>query len=648
MGEQKQAGRVARYSPFGSSAHSGIRISALGLVIAACSGGSVTPEPGQQTSGPVEAGVAASRDTAPEISPSAVTASSVESASASDVASTLTLSDTTTLRESGETSADATSLFASTSMYDDAGLGVSTWLDHTGFDAGASSTSTGPRLTGGLESTASSSETSGDAGFDGGIEPWDGPAIVAKSGFIDLDANAYVRHNVALTSSSARMFYSFHPADENPHVAPTFVFFNGGPGYATSLGLMARGTGPMTVGSPADSTALVENPWSWTQFGNLLYIDTRQAGFSYATLEDPEVEQSRLDERYENNFNDYTDSADIVRVMLRVLASTPGIQDNPIVIVGESYGGVRAAMTIEFLFNANGLRTQTWYTDPALADEVAAHFAAISDEVDGPEEQIVAQVLIQPFVAHTQFEDQADVFCAPGSPEAEVADEVGADCMNLKSYRDVYNITQAEGWSDWIDVVAGEHLMNVDSLQAILGVDPLGIDGLKASDRAGAFRFQSVYLTEAQPEFDEALGSLNPWDAYHVILNRAVYNDDKYTNPVPCVYFSMALARADAFITDGDFDVVVDTPVLPTTLMKCQERVSLPFVDSIVATHDAIGDEARPGHWTVTYNGNSPIGAGERKVRWPRYEAGHMVATDQPQQLFEDVQAFLLERGVIL
>lgn len=639
MGEQKQVRRVARYSPLGSSVARVTCVSAMGLVSAACSGGSVTAEPGPLTSGSVESGGSSSGDTS-----SGNMAISVDSTSIGGGPSSSSLSEMVTSSESGETSSvgSATTLLAST--YEDAGSGLSTWLDYTGLDGGVSSTSE-PGLVSTVE--VSSGETNSDAGSDGGIEPWDGPAIVAKSGFIDLEANAYVRHEVALTSSSARMFYSFHPADENPHVAPTFVFFNGGPGYATSLGLMARGTGPMTVGTPADDTALVENPWSWTQFGNLLYIDTRQTGFSYATIASPGVEQSRLDERYENNFNDYTDSADIVRVMLRVLKNTPGIRDNPIVIVGESYGGVRAAMTLEFLFNGNGLRTQTWYTDPALADEVAAHFAAIEDEVDGPDEQIVAQVLIQPFVAHTQFADQADVFCDPGSREAEVADEVGTDCQQLKSYRDVYNIAQPYGWSDDLDVIAGEHLMNVDSLQAMLGVDPLGIVGLKASDRTGAFRFQSNNLTQAQPAFDQALGSLQPWDAYHVILNQAIYNDDKYTNPFPCVYFSMALARVDAFITDGDLDVVVDTPVLPTTLMKCQQLVSSPFVDSIVATHDAVGDEARPGHWTITYNENSLAGAGQREVRWPRYEAGHMVATDQPQQLFEDVQAFLMERGVI-
>lgn len=643
MSEQRARRCVARHSPL----RLGMRAAALGLLGAACSGGSVTLDPGPAPA--AEAGVSSTHD-----SDSSSLASS----------NTVVTIDTTgievqTTPSSGETSAssetivtlESTSVLASTSVSGDAGSGLSTWFDSMRIDAGSSADT---RLISSLESTVSgSSDTSWsdatmvDAGFDGGLEPWDGPAIVAKSGFIDLEANDYVRHDVALTSSSARMFYSFHPANENPHVAPTFVFFNGGPGYATTLGLMARGTGPMTVGTPEDDSALVPNPWSWTQFGNLLYVDTRQTGFSYATIADPEVEQSRLDERYDNNFNDYTDSADIVRVMLRVLANTPGIQDNPIVIVGESYGGVRAAMTIEFLFNSAGLRTQTWYTDPALADEVSAHFEAIADKVDGPEEQVVAQVLIQPFVAHTQFEDQSDVYCEPGSREAEVADEVGTDCQQLKSYRDVYNISKPDGWSDEIDVIAGEHLMNVSSLEAMLGVNPLDVVGLKAADRAGAFRFQTNYLTQAQSAFNQALGAPQPWDAYHVILNQALYNPDKYTNPYPCVYFSMALARVDGFITDGELDIVVDTPVLPTTLMSCQQLLSRPFVDSIVATHDPVGDEVRPGHWSVTYNADSPLGAGTREVRWPSYEAGHMVATDQPAQLFEDVQAFLRERGVI-
>jgi carboxypeptidase C (cathepsin A) len=75
--------------------------------------------------------------------------------------------------------------------------------------------------------------------------------------------------------------------------------------------------------------------------------------------------------------------------------------------------------------------------------------------------------------------------------------------------------------------------------------------------------------------------------------------------------------------------------------------LSQPFVDSIVANHDQLGNEVRPGQWVVTYNDNSVVGAAQRVVRWPVYEAGHMVATDQPQQLFEDVGAFLRERRVI-
>lgn len=497
--------------------------------------------------------------------------------------------------------------------------------------------------------TWSESSQPSSAAVDAGPEPWDGPPIVSRAGYVDIEPLTYSRNGVVRTSSSARLFYSFRPADEDAHLATTFVFFNGGPGYGTSLGLLARGTGPMTVGSPEDSTALVENPWSWAQLGNLLYIDTRQAGFSYSTIADPSDSVARRAENSEVNFNDYLDPADLVRVMLRVLAATPGIQDNPVVLVGESYGGVRATMMLTYLLNPALLRTSpNFYTDAALADEIDAHYAAVGHNYADPRDQFPAQVLIQPFIAGTQFEDQAVIRCLPGSTEAILAEQYGIDCEDIDALRDSYNIREQFVWSDELDVVATAHVTSVPSLQLLLGVDPTQIVGLGAADRVGAFRLHTSRTLPAQPSFVEALGIIESWDAYHVASNYSNFNYDLYDNPYPCVYFPWVIGRVATFVTDADADMVVDTPALPTTMMKCQERLgATAFVDDVVATHDPEGDEPRPGHWTITYNDKAPYGAGERKVRWPTYEASHMVAVNQPQQLFEDVREFLRENAVI-
>ncbi len=83
----------------------------------------------------------------------------------------------------------------------------------------------------------------------------------------------------SLQTSSARTFYAFTPADDLPEEAPVFVFFNGGPGSATSAGLLSYGTGHYSLPSDLSGPNLTANPSSWAQMGNLLYFDTRQAGF---------------------------------------------------------------------------------------------------------------------------------------------------------------------------------------------------------------------------------------------------------------------------------------------------------------------------------------------------------------------------------
>lgn len=626
------------WQPIDWRAPAGTVAAVVGLLAAGCGTGSVTED-----------------DSAPQTDLTSSQASSldpVKSSTASDVAATdsfeatslPTTSEALVSRERSETSTGVTVYgtetrvtSASTSDFEDAG--ASAFTGSADIDASSS-------LRGYFGDAGTLSSL--DAGIDSGLAPWVGAPIVAKSGFIDIEPISYVRHNVPDVSSSARLFYSFQPADSDPHLAPTFVFFNGGPGYATTMGLLARGTAPMTIGTPEDSSALVANPWSWTQLGNLLYIDTRQAGYSYSTLPDPSDVGAREFENRASNFNDYLDAADLVRVMLRVLAATPGVQENPVVLVGESFGGVRATLMLEFLLEHDNLRGGTWYNDPTLADEVADHYAAIGASYGDPRDQFAAQVLIQPFIAHTQFPDQAEIACLPGSKEVAVANSIGVSCQQLRDVRDAYNIDEVEGWSYWLDTVAAEHLTRVESLQSLLGVDPRGIVGLSAAERSGAFRFSYSEITATQSEFFDEFGVLNPWDAYHVTFNQAQFNGDIYDNPYPCVYFARVLARVATFVTDADADLVVDTPALPTTMMKCQQLLGAnAFVDDIVATKEPMAEEARPGHWTITYNANSPQGAGERKVRWPTYVAGHMVAVSQPQQLFEDVRDFLRENAVI-
>src|SRR5690349_3051422 len=49
-----------------------------------------------------------------------------------------------------------------------------------------------------------------------------------EAGFLEVPAQPDA------ANFTARLFYSFHPAEQAPEKAPLLVFFNGGPGTATS------------------------------------------------------------------------------------------------------------------------------------------------------------------------------------------------------------------------------------------------------------------------------------------------------------------------------------------------------------------------------------------------------------------------------
>ena len=69
-----------------------------------------------------------------------------------------------------------------------------------------------------------------------------------EAGFCFLEENDFYFHTnsyfnrLALRSSQARIWRVYQPADDDPVSKPLFVFFNGGPGGATSAGLFSANT----------------------------------------------------------------------------------------------------------------------------------------------------------------------------------------------------------------------------------------------------------------------------------------------------------------------------------------------------------------------------------------------------------------------
>jgi hypothetical protein len=187
------------------------------------------------------------------------------------------------------------------------------------------------------------------------------PLPSARAGFVDLPPVAYTLGTDARRSTATRIFFNLLPADDGAKEKPLFVVFNGGPGASTAL-LRSFGTGHRTLDGVAFADPSRENPTSFTALGNVLYIDSRQAGYSYGLADDPTSETERASGLDDQSFNEFADAADFVRTLLGVFALEPALENNPVVIVGESYAGVRSPLMLLALLHSDWMRDGSWYT----------------------------------------------------------------------------------------------------------------------------------------------------------------------------------------------------------------------------------------------------------------------------------------------
>lgn len=383
---------------------------------------------------------------------------------------------------------------------------------------------------------------------------------------------------LALRSSEACLWYSFQPAEQNCAGKPLFVFFNGGPSAATSSGLFCFNTSRMTLDTTLENGGeeFIPNQVSWTRLGNLLYIDAQVAGFSYNVMNNPRDRNARLREFDAQNFNIYTDAADFIRVLLEFLGSHPELQDNPVILVSESYGGVRSNMMLHILLNyndyANGKET---YQDSALIEKIQAHYNAVfpgyNEETVPPEiiaTQFGHQILIQPsFAPGYQHQVAGELFEKEGSIIFQIAEESGLQyvpCRQKQSppgtcnprrnalgfiesvaKRDSLIYTKPYDWLLGFFLKAGILLRFTDNLSHVTGVDVTSIPLLYASARGNAYKqinagspgeetnklssFKGSFLKTLAirdagaaaegGDLSDVFGVLQPWDRYFMAVN---------------------------------------------------------------------------------------------------------------------------------
>ena len=150
---------------------------------------------------------------------------------------------------------------------------------------------------------------------------------------------------------------------EGPNRPVTFAF-NGGPG-AASVYLNLGAIGPKRVAfgaegqSPSDPATLTDNPGTWLDFTDLVFIDPIGTGFSQSLV--PEAETKKL------FYGPDQDIAYLSRIVFDWLVKSGRLQSRKY-IVGESYGGYRGPRLTAYLQSNLGVAVNGLVlVSPALA-----------------------------------------------------------------------------------------------------------------------------------------------------------------------------------------------------------------------------------------------------------------------------------------
>ncbi len=482
--------------------------------------------------------------------------------------------------------------------------------------------------------------------------------LTTEAGFIEIEPIDYALHGGSTpyfaTSSRARLFYSFHPADEGPEDKPLLVVYSGGPGASTGI-LLGGNTAPMTV-DPARTgdREVVKSASSWTAFANVLHVDARGAGLSYGIVkgaDDPSIREAEITER---NYNPWLDAADVVRVTLRFLGAHPKLARSRVVLAGESYGGLRTEVMLHLLHHPERYELGTAvYFDPMLADEIRAHFASagttakvqldraifLQPRLTSPEQQAAAGLaleeegspmyLLQDPNGYIPCKDKS-IACSPYPNAVEHLAHIG---------RDIYDLRKPAGDEFARYAALGERLSDPGALRQVLGVELESIPLLRASERGDAYRLVDAESTSEPME--ATLGELPPYDRYFAMelfgLLGAPFVNAKLqslgldrTNSRYGRLFLEDLLDVRAFITNASFDVAIWTPSLPEALAM--------YTGDVAAVHR--GDES----FTLDFVAgafDAPAGT-SRTITFPTYAAsGHSIALDEPDKLAGDIAAFL-------
>jgi choice-of-anchor A domain-containing protein len=505
-------------------------------------------------------------------------------------------------------------------------------------------------------------------------------AIKAEAGFLDIPLDNYTAESTNRTSPEHRIWYAFQPARTTPKSKSLAVFFNGGPGSATSSVLFSFNTANMTL-DPNDpntgATGIAANPNSWSRFANLLYIDAPATGFSYPLgYHDPVTDALVTPDI---GIDILRDAGIFLQVITRFLVRHPALLGNRVILTAESYGGTRVTLMLDYLYNYSSLTDPTIYQDSQVLADLNSYFSAVlGTQTPDPTRQIATrfghQVMIEPSVVDPTQNSFAvsDEMKSPQNgclPSNNPTAPCSYNGLAIPATCDPDNCDKSFGWADGQVYKAAVNLNNIATLNAALGVDATTITWMYPSFRSLAYgRNNGTHCgdgTTSSPadafssqDMKTAFGKLmSVTDCYFVIQNDEVHTGyvgaapwDDAGDFVGYHFLANLQANVATFITVAQYDQNVWSPAIQEALSDLANpndpnNPSKPnpsgdkyienLVSSVAYSSSYPTDiAARPGSMAITYK--SPVTT--VRVTMPTsYLSGHTVSMRAPAALLADV-----------
>jgi len=433
-----------------------------------------------------------------------------------------------------------------------------------------------------------------------------------EAGFVELaPRDVVVQGRGVSLASTSKIFYNFRPADSEPGTRPLLVLFNG---FASDV-VRAFGTGPNSV---APDGTIAPNPDSLTHDANLLYIDPRQAGFSYDVLVGRAPRDSDCSQ---DVFSEYVDAADVLLAVLQFVQQHAALK-GPVFWLGESYAGVRITWILAYL-------RQAWALSPYQDDHLKSMLAQTERA-----RYLSGQVLLQPWLAGAAHAAAIREVCQSPGLLAAVQSSVSVACADSDACacarsngRSPYNYTLTTAEEDARLFLADAAQVAPEAAEALYGVRFETIIGLHGSERARGFKCSVADdQTPDQTALGELLGALPAGQSYNLAYSplttgKGSVNPDWRAQNLVGVAFLDNAKEVPTFVSDGQRDLVVPEAALVPAL----RAVSAPLAVS----------ESRAAI-SIEY----PSGTRQLSVRhYPN--AGHMITMMEPAMFAADLRDWL-------